>query len=43
MPTIFSKCVQHNYIPMEHNYLPMELLKEYGLSTEIAIKIIEMA
>ena len=53
MPTIFSKCDEcfhHNYIPMEHNYNKsykrdyeqMELLKEYGLSTEIAIKIIEM-
>jgi hypothetical protein len=53
MPTIFSKCEEclyHNYLPMEHthnksykrDYDKMELLKEYGLSTEIAIKIIEM-
>ena len=52
MPTIFSKCSECNYIdlfPIEHNLNKyykldvdkMEILKKYGLPTEIAIKIVK--
>ncbi len=53
MPTIFSKCIDCCYkesesidhycnIPYKRDYDKMEILKSYGLPTEIAIKIIEM-
>jgi hypothetical protein len=53
MPTLFSKCkecihlkfspLDHHYnIPFKQDYDKMELLKEYGLPAEIAIKIIGM-
>ena len=53
MPNVFSKCqecIYHTDLPMEHydnknykgDYEKMELLKVYGLPTEVAIKIIKM-
>ena len=53
MPTIFSKCIDCNYIdtlPIDHklnakyntHYKIMKLLEEKGLPREIAIKIIKM-
>ena len=53
MPNLFSKCQEclyHNCLSMEHGYNKkykrdydkMELLKEYGLPTTVAIKIVEL-